>query len=111
VEDIPDVKRVDEKFVILINAMIWKMAEVYYGESAAPPFVEILAAIDEPELTIVAGVLDDFEYRVSKKFVEVTGENAHIWQIENAWHVAGPVVVPEEYSRRMLEFFESTLGK
>lgn len=110
-EDFPDAESTDEQFVIVINAMILKMAEIYLGHSSPPPFVEILAKLDDPKLIIVAGVLDDFEYRVSKKFAEVIGENAHIWQIEDAWHVGGPVVIPEEYSRRMLEFFETTLGK
>ncbi|MBI9046436.1 MAG: hypothetical protein JEZ06_18240 [Anaerolineaceae bacterium] len=85
------------------------MGEIYLAHPSPPPFVEILADLEGPELMIVMGGLDDFELRVSQKYADVIGENAEVWLIDNAWHVGGPNVIPEEYSKRMLEFFETEL--
>ena len=87
------------------------MAEIHLGRPAPPAFVQILAELDRPEMVIIAGGLDDFEHRVSQKYASVVGANAQIWLIEDAWHVGGPAIIPDEYSRRMLEFFKTSLEK
>jgi hypothetical protein len=73
--------------------------------------VQILAELDCPKMVIVAGGLDDFESRVSQKYAGVVTSNTELWLIKDAWHLGGPTVTPDEYSRRMLEFFETSLEK
>ena len=111
IKDFPEAENVGERFAIVMNSMIYKMAEIHLNLSAPPAFIDILPELDQIRMTIIAGGLDDFENRVSQKYASVIGSNAEVWLIENAWHVGGPVIVPEEYSGRMLEFFETTLGK
>ena len=62
--------------------------------------MEILSHLEQPNMVIIAGGLDDFESRVSEKYAQAIGANAHVWLIEDAWHVSGPVVVPEEYASK-----------
>lgn len=87
------------------------MAEIRLGRSAPPAFVQMLAELDHPEIMIVAGGLDNFENRVSQKYANVGGANEQIWIIEDAWHVGGPLVIPDEYNRRMLAFYETSFRK
>ena len=42
-------------------------------------------------------------------YVDVLGEHAEQWVIENAGHVGGPALIPEEYTARMLTFFDQAL--
>ena len=60
-------------------------------------------------MVIVVSGLEGFEHRVSEEYVAVVGENARVWLIEDAWHLGGPTVIPDEYRQRMLEFFETSL--
>ncbi|MBC8331555.1 MAG: alpha/beta hydrolase [Anaerolineae bacterium] len=106
IADFPEAENLGEKFATAINAMILKMAEIYFQRAAPPPFVEILPELSEIPMVIIAGGLDDFESRLSQKYATLMGPNAEIWHIDNAWHVGGPAVTPEEYSQRMLAFFE-----
>ena len=58
----------------------------------------------------MASGLDDFEYRVRQNYGLVVGDNIELWVIDDAWHVGGTGAIPEEYSRRMLAFFEIVPG-
>jgi pimeloyl-ACP methyl ester carboxylesterase len=111
-EDFPAAENVGERFATVINALILKWAEIHLGRPAPPSFVHILTELDgpRPRMMIVAGGLDDFERRVSQKFAGVVGENAQVWLIEEAWHVGGPSVAPDEYRQRMLDFFDPLAG-
>ena len=111
IADFPQAENLGEKFATVINAMILKMAQVHFRRSAPPSFVEILPEFNHIKMVIIAGGLDDFESRGSQKYAAIVGPNAEIWHIDNAWHVGGPVVVPEEYSQRMLDFFEIAFSR
>ena len=110
-EDFPSPENVGERFATLINALILKMVEFHLGRAAPPPFVQILAELVRPPLVIVAGGRDDFEQQVSQKYAEVVGPNGQVWLIDEAGHVGGRVARPEEYRRRMVDFFDTALAK
>ncbi|MEW5957055.1 MAG: alpha/beta fold hydrolase [Chloroflexota bacterium] len=111
IADFPEAQNAGESFATLINAQILKMAEFHQGRPAPPAFVRILAKLDRPPLVIIAGGLDDFERRVSRNYAGVIGPNARLWLIDQAGHVGGPAVMPDEYRRQMLDFFQTTLGQ
>jgi pimeloyl-ACP methyl ester carboxylesterase len=111
IEDFPPAENWGERFATLINACILRMAEFHLGRPAPPSFTYMLAELDHPPMVIVAGELADFERRVSRGYADAAGENVQVWRIEQAGHVGGPSVIPDEYGRRMLEFFESSLGR
>jgi pimeloyl-ACP methyl ester carboxylesterase len=110
-EDFPEPQNGGEKFAILINAMIFKMMEFRLGREAPPAFTQILSEMNQPPITIVAGGLNDFEKRVNQKYTQVIQPTTRIWMIENAQHVGGPGIVPDEYRQRMLDFFRGAFEK
>lgn len=111
IEDFPIANNNGERFATVINGLILKMAEFHLGRSAPPAFRHILAELHQPQIMLVASGLEDFEHRVNQKYRGLVGANTQIWFIENAWHVGGPGVIPNEYSRQMLEFFRTSLEK
>lgn len=110
-EDFPEPRNGGEKFAILINAMIVRMMEFRLGREAPPAFTHILSEMNRPPITIVAGGLNDFEKRVNQKYAQIIQPNTRIWMIENAQHVGGPGVAPDEYRQRMLNFFREAFEK
>lgn len=108
-EDFPAPENVGERFASLMNVLILRALELHLGRPVPPAHLEILAALDGPQLVIVQSGLDPFESRVAQKYAAVVRDNAEVWLIPDAWHVGGPVVIPAEYSRRMVAFFDAVL--
>jgi len=106
IEDFPKAQNFNEQFATFINRMILKMVEIHLKRPAPPAFIQILADLNAPPIVLVAGGLDDFERRANLQYASILNENAQVWLIDSAWHCGGPVVVPEEYSQRMLKFFK-----
>jgi pimeloyl-ACP methyl ester carboxylesterase len=109
VKDFPKAENIGERFATLINALILRMVEIHLGSEAPPAFVEILGGVEAPKIMIVVSGLDGFERRVNENYRQVVGTNTQVWLIENTPHVGGPVVIPDDYSRKMLEFFREAL--
>jgi hypothetical protein len=93
----------------MINAIILKMSELHFKMDVPPAFVDILGEIDQVQMVLVAGGLNDFERRVNQEYARVAGDQALFWLIEDTWHLGGYKTHPEEYSRMMLEFFGDAL--
>ena len=108
ISDFPEAENAGESFATIINLMILNAAEIRLGQSAPPAYIDILAELEELPLVLVAGGLDDFERRVTQKYATVLNDNAQVWIIEDAPHVGGLFVRPDEYSQRMLVFFEES---
>ncbi len=111
IADFPTATNAGERFATFINDLIMKYAVLRIGRPAPPPFVEIIAGLERPPIVLVAGGLEDFEARVNRKYAAVAGDNVRLWLIDNAWHVGGLAVIPEEYTQRMLEFFASLASR
>lgn len=109
IEDFPAAETSAERFATLINALILKIDEIHIRRKAPPAFIELLPELDHVKMVLVAGGLDDFERRVNQQYARVIGENAQFWLIEEAWHVGGAAVIPEEYRQRMVDYFAAAL--
>lgn len=107
IKDFPIAQNSREQVAWLMNAMILKMIEIHLRQTAPPAFVDILAQLEEPEVMLVAGGLNDFERRVNLQYSQVLPSNAELWLIEDAWHMGGHAVIPDDYCTRMLEFFSA----
>lgn len=109
ISDYPATENFGEEFAALLQTIILKMAEVRIGQKPPPPFIEILPTInDTPTMIVVAGQ-DDFERRVYARYTGAAGASVEFWLIENAHHAGGPALDPDEYRRRMLDFFQAAL--
>jgi pimeloyl-ACP methyl ester carboxylesterase len=111
VQDFPDRNSFGEEFIVFLNRMVLKFAELQVGRPAPPPFVEILPALDETPIVLVAASLGGFEHLTNQKYASLGVDNVEVWIIDNTWHLGGITAVPEEYTRRMLEFFHTCLGQ
>jgi pimeloyl-ACP methyl ester carboxylesterase len=109
IADFPEPENLGERFATLINALILKMAEIHLSRAAPPAFVEILPRLDRPQIVLVGAGQQPFEERITQKYAGLTGPNAQVWLIEEAYHTGGPITRPAEYRERMLAFFGDAL--
>ncbi len=109
ISDYPAAENFAEEFATLIQTINLKMAEFRIGQKPPSPFIEILPTINETPILIVMAGQDDFERRVYERYIGVSGASVEFWLIENAHHNSGPVLDPDEYRRRMLDFFQSAM--
>lgn len=92
------------------------MAEAFYIARlrlASPPMISIIDDIAPRPIMLVGGgtPLPHFgsEEPSINRYAAFAGENAQVWIIPEALHCNGPAVRPEEYSRRLVEFFNQAL--
>ena len=99
--------------LVIANYMLDGMFALKLDMQTPPPMIEIIDDIAPRPIMLVGG-------GVSKPFVgsegqhlpfyqQHAGENAELWVIPEAYHCDGPAVRPEEYARRMVEFFDTAL--
>jgi pimeloyl-ACP methyl ester carboxylesterase len=108
--DLPLAENTGERFATFMNGILFGMAELHLGRPAPPPFKKILPALTLPRIVMIAAGGDPIERRVNAGYVLLMGPNIEYWLIENASHVGGPGLIPEEYTARMLGFFDRVLG-
>lgn len=107
-EDIPAYDTVGEAFITFINGQAFWLGGLYLGEHPVP-FKQLIPQIAPRHLMLVAGGLDPYEADFNRGYEPYLGENGNLWVIEEAWHVGGLGAIPEEYSERMLTFFDKAL--
>lgn len=109
IQDFPPAQDIGGQFAAFINGLILNYAELRIGRPAPPPFVHMFAVLQSPPIMLVAGGQEPFESQVNRQYAAVAGDNTELWLIEAAWHLGGLAVEPEEYTRRMLEFFDLSM--
>jgi pimeloyl-ACP methyl ester carboxylesterase len=85
--------------------------ERYLKIEAPPPMIEIIGNIaPQPIMLIAGGVERPFlssEAPYAYHFAQYAGDNAEVWVIDEAYHCDGPARRPDEYTARMIEFFDA----
>jgi uncharacterized protein len=81
--------------------------ELYSGAPSRTMKELVLEIAPRPILFISTGQED--EQYFNRRFFEQAGPTAQLWELPDTGHVAGITTHPEEYSRRMLEFFDAHL--
>jgi pimeloyl-ACP methyl ester carboxylesterase len=96
------------------NYIIDWMSEQQLGVEAPPPMIEIIGKIAPRPIMLVGGGMPlcyaGSEAPHVERFAAYAGENADTWIIPEAHHCDGPVQRPEEYSARMVGFFNAAFG-
>jgi dienelactone hydrolase len=110
VADLPQPENIGEQFATLMNQQVQWALVLQLGTEPPPPFRELISKLaPRPVMMIVAG-LDELEMRANRPYVDALGENGEQWVIENAYHVGGAGVIPDEYAARMLAFFDAAFN-
>jgi pimeloyl-ACP methyl ester carboxylesterase len=109
-EDFPAPENFSEQFAMFMNGLTLKAMQFHLGVAPPPSLRETIVGIAPRPLLMVVSPLDTFEFRISQGYVDILGENGAQWVIENAGHVGGPAIIPEEYTARMLAFFDAAFA-
>jgi fermentation-respiration switch protein FrsA (DUF1100 family) len=100
-------------FALLVVAhyMLDWMYEVKLGIDAPAPMIEIIDEIaPRPIMLVGGGISTPFtgsEGQHLQTYRDYAGENAELWVIPESLHCHGPQVRPDEYTARMVEFFDT----
>lgn len=100
--------------VKISNHMLDAMYVQKLGIPAPPPMIDQIHKIAPRPIMLVGGgtekgVLGSEAPRI-EHYASFAGPNAQTWIIEEATHCDGPVQRPEEYARRLVEFFDGAFA-
>jgi pimeloyl-ACP methyl ester carboxylesterase len=108
ISDVPDFEGFDNAFARFINQQVYWLAEIYLGTQGMP-FKQAIPQIAPRHLTLVASGTAPYEADFNRGYETLLGENSDLWVIEDAHHVGGIQVHPDEYTTRMIAFFDEAL--
>ena len=92
--------------------MLWVsrvVSDLLADASPPPPHSESIAAIAPRPVLLIAGQ-DPAELASNRFFLEAGGPSVELWHLDDTPHTAGLRVHPDEYERRVVEFFDAALG-
>jgi uncharacterized protein len=115
-QDLPAPKDPLMALMIAGNYILDWMYMVKLDIKTPEPFIDVAGAIaPRPVMFVGGGTARPFIGSEGElfavRFAKITGTNAQAWVIPEATHCDGPSVRPDEYSKRMVEFFNSAFGK
>jgi hypothetical protein len=101
--------------IILGNYSLDWMFEIKLGMDAPAPMIEIIDNIAPRPIMLVGGgrpqpLIGSEGDVILPRYAHYAGSNAQTWVIPEAIHCDGPARRPDEYARRMIEFFDTALG-
>ncbi len=95
----------------LMSPLYWMLdrgMEMFSGIPAAPPFKTLLPQIaPRPIFFITAG--REIEQCLGREYYNVAGESAELWELPDDSHISGFLADPQEYTERMVSFFDRNL--
>ncbi|WKZ37586.1 MAG: alpha/beta hydrolase [Anaerolineales bacterium] len=114
-QDLPLPKNPIMALLIAGNYLLDWMYTVKLGIEAPPPMIEVLPDIAPRPVVFVGGgrerpVVGSEAELFTLRFAELAGSNAQAWIIHEATHCDGPFVRTEEYTARMVKFFDTAFG-
>ncbi|MBI2332845.1 MAG: alpha/beta fold hydrolase, partial [Chloroflexi bacterium] len=114
-QDLPAPKNPLVAVIIANNYLLDWMYTIKLGIEAPTPLTEILPNIAPHPVMFVGGgmerpLLGSESELYTLRFAEIAGPNAQTWVIDEATHCDGPFQRPEEYSQKMVAFFDEAFG-
>jgi len=110
-QDVPAPTNPIYALILAANYMLDWMLERKLDIKAPPPMIAIIGDIaPRPIMLVGGGQPQPFVGSEGDRlplYVRSAGENAELWVIPEAHHCDGPLTSPEEYSKRMVDFFDA----
>ncbi len=91
-------------YPIFLQSMEWKS-----GSSAPMPLKEAVALISPRSLLLIAAEKDGYEQFRAEQYYASAAEPKELWVVAGAGHCGGPIAQPEEYEKRIVDFFDGAL--
>lgn len=113
-QDMPPQRDPLVQLILIGNYMTDWASAMELGMTPPKPLIEIIGEIPpRPIMLVGSGMkrpLFDTEGEFMKHYAGYTNGKAKVWVIPDAGHCHGPGVRPQEYSARMITFFDSAFG-
>jgi hypothetical protein len=81
-----------------------------FGNEPVPPGLEDAAARAEAPMLLIAAPNSTHGEELNRNYARAAGDDATLWEIPESRHVGGMTARPREYERRVVGFFDRTLG-
>ena len=81
-----------------------------FADEPLPPGLEDAAARAERPMLLIAAPNSNHGEELNRSYARAAGANATLWEIPESSHVGGMSARPREYERRVIGFFDRTLG-
>ncbi|MBI5952783.1 MAG: alpha/beta fold hydrolase [Chloroflexi bacterium] len=114
-QDLPTPTNLLVAAIIAGNYTLDWMYTVKLGIEPPAPLVDVIGKINPRPLMLVGGgtpinFLGSEGELYAYRFAELAGPSAQAWVIPETTHCDGPTQRPDEYSQRMVEFFDKAFG-
>lgn len=101
--------------IIANNYLLDWLYTVKLGIEAPTPLTDLLPNIAPRPVMLVGGgrempLLGSEENLYTLRYAEIAGQNAQAWIIDEATHCDGPFSRPDEYSQKMVKFFDEAFS-
>ncbi len=114
-QDLSTPKNIFMAFIIASNYLLDWMYTIKLNIDAPAPLSDVIQEIEPRPLMLVGGgiehpIMGSEADLFTLRFYELAGSNAQVWVIPEATHCDGPFVIPDEYSKRMIQFFDEAFN-
>ncbi len=95
-----------------MTPMVWmndRMVALFVGHAAPLPFKELVKHIAPRPMLFISAGQALYETSLAQRYVANAGPSAEAWDLPNVDHVGGILARPEEYTQKMLDFFDRNL--
>ena len=111
IQDLPHLRSLEEHWLAFNYWLGFKGLEWYTGVRAPAGVVEGLDNIlPRPILFIATGPREDPGNWLVRHFYDSAGQPKEWWEVQEASHGQVPIIHPEEYRERILDFFDRALS-
>ncbi len=107
--DSPPLESIGENIIKIGNGIVYKGVEWRTGFSQPEAIVDTIANIAPRPLLLFAGAANEIEPRIVQNYYDHALEPKAIWVITEADHGGGPKAQPEEYTAKLVSFFDAAL--
>jgi pimeloyl-ACP methyl ester carboxylesterase len=108
VTDIPPVTLEEKLLIIPSDWLLFQFVALANGIAQPEGLTSSLARI-APRPVFLISTGSDYEMRQAERYYSAAGEPKQLWNIPDAPHAGGIISRPQEYERRMVEFFRTYL--
>lgn len=107
--DLPPADSFEGRLTFTYHSFIDRLVELQVGMAAPLSLMDTVSQIAPRPILLYAAEFGNEKFYI-RRFQQAAGSNAELWEIPGATHCAGPSAAPDEYARRMIEFFDTHLS-
>jgi uncharacterized protein len=111
VEEIREAKTTVDKIFGPIAAIKTASLAVFTNQAPPPDLQDVMPRIAPRPVLLIAAPNSPNGEKLNRGYAEKGGETTTLWEIPESGHTGGIEARPEEYERRVVGFFDRSLGR